>query len=325
MPRVILNILIFSFFSVYCAKADLSEVSEYDIVVAADGTGNLKTLQEAINSIRAFKPETTTIFIKKGTYNEKVEIHSWLQNIRIIGEDVENTIITWNDYSGKNEINTFTSYTIRIQGNDIVLENLTIENTEGLRGQAVALHVEGDRCAFVNCHIQGNQDTVYLAGEKSRHYFYNCNIEGTTDFIFGSATSVFKSCTILCKKHSYITAASTPENKEYGFVFIECDIKAAPEITKVYLGRPWRDYANVVFKQCQLGNHIRPEGWHNWSKPEREKTAFYAEYQNKGPGANISQRVKWSKQLTPQESLKYTAENILSFDDWKAFKTVNSK
>lgn len=293
-----------------------SSKMEKQIVVATDGSGDYKSIQEAVNAVSS-SAKTTLIFIKSGTYKEKLTIPADKENIHFLGEDVNKTIITWDDYSGKDDINTFTSFSMQILGNNICVENLTIENSEGMRGQAVSLHVEGDRCSFKNCRILGNQDTVYASGEKSHQYFQECYIEGTTDFIFGSSTAVFQNCIILCKKNSYITAASTPKESEFGYVFMNCKIEAAPEITKVYLGRPWRDYASVVFLNCELGAHICSEGWHNWSKPEREKTAFYAEYKNHSLGADTSGRVAWSKQLTEEQAKKYTIENILKLSKWK--------
>lgn len=286
------------------------------IVVASDGSGDYKTIQEAVNAVPE-TDQTVEIYIKSGVYKEKIVVPKGKNNIHFLGENAEKTVITWDDYSGKGDINTFTSYTMQILGNDILVENLTIENSEGLRGQAVALSVEGDQCEFRNCRIIGNQDTLYAAGKGGHQYYKDCHIEGTTDFIFGSATAVFQNCDILCKKNSYITAASTPQESQFGYVFLNCRFSAAPGIDKVFLGRPWRDYANVVYLNCELGSFIRPEGWHNWSKPEREKTAFYAEYHNFGAGADTTQRVPWSHQLTDQQAQKYTVENILQLNQWK--------
>ncbi|MUP37765.1 pectinesterase family protein [Labilibaculum euxinus] len=311
-----LNILILLYLLGSTILFSCSSAIENQIVVAADGSGDYKSIQEAINAVRSSE-ETTLIFIKSGIYKEKLVVPVDKENIHFVGEDAAKTIITWDDYSGKGDINTFTSFTMQILGNNICVENLTIENSEGMQGQAVALHVEGDGCSFKKCRILGNQDTVYASGKNSRQYFQECYIEGTTDFIFGSSTAVFQDCVILCKKNSYITAASTPKESEFGYVFMNCKIEAAPEISKVYLGRPWRDYANVVFLNCELGAHIRPEGWHNWSKPEREETAFYAEYQNRGLGADTSDRVVWSKQLTAKQAEKYTVENVLQLSKWE--------
>ena len=205
----------------------------------------------------------------------------------------------------------FYTYTLLVQANDFRLENITIENTAGPVGQAVALHVEGDRCMFLNCHILGNQDTLYATGKFSRQYFVNCTVEGTTDFIFGEATVLFENCIIHCKSDSYITAASTPEGKLFGFVFRNCKLTASESVHKVYLGRPWRIFAKTAFLNCEMGAFICPVGWHNWDKPDAERTSFFAEYKNTGIGASGDKRVLWSHQLTDEEASVYTPEKIL--------------
>ncbi|MDX5436960.1 MAG: pectinesterase family protein [Pontibacter sp.] len=292
------------------------------LVVAQDGTGDYTTVQAAVDAVPAFPVNGVEIFVKNGTYREKLIIPSWKTNITLIGESKENTIITWDDHSGKGDINTFTSYTVLVQGNDFRAENITFENTAGpTKGQAVALHVEADRCVFKNCRIIGDQDTLYAGVANSRQYYLNCYIEGTTDFIFGPATAVFENCRIHCKKNSYITAASTPQDKAFGFVFLNCDVTAADPNLKVYLGRPWRPFAKTVFINTKLGSHIRPEGWHNWNKPDAESTAFYAEYRSKGPGASPGTRVAWAKQLSSKDARKYKPELVLSGEDkWQPKK-----
>jgi pectinesterase len=284
------------------------------MVVARDGSGDFYTIAEALEACRAFQEKETLIYIKNGKYREKIHIDAFLSNIRLLGESVEKTIITYDDYAALNNMGTFRTYTMKISGNDITLENLTVENTAGRNaGQAVALHVEGDRFSAVNCRLIGNQDTLYASGKDSRQLYRDCHIEGTTDFIFGSATAVFDHCSVHSKKNSYITAANTPEGKEFGYVFRNCKLTAEKEIERVFLGRPWRDYAKVVYLECEMGDHIVAEGWHNWSRPEREKTAFYAEYRCTGPGSDNSLRVGWSHQLTDEEASAYTNENIFRF------------
>ncbi|MDX5417819.1 MAG: pectinesterase family protein [Hymenobacteraceae bacterium] len=288
------------------------------LVVAQDGSGDYSSVQQAIDAIPAFPVGGVQVLVKNGTYREKVVIPSWKTDVTLIGEDKHRTIISWDDYSGKGDINTFTSYTVLVQGNGFRAENITFENTAGPVGQAVALHVEADRAVFRNCRIIGDQDTVYVGVGGSRQYFVDCYIEGTTDFIFGPATAVFERCTIQCKKNSYITAASTPEGQPFGLVFLNCTVTSAGEKLQVYLGRPWRPYAQTVFLNTQLGKHIRPAGWHNWNKPEAEQTAFYAEYNSSGPGAIPAERVKWSRQLTAKEAKRFTPETILAGkDNWK--------
>lgn len=287
---------------------------ETRLVVAADGSGEFRTIGEALEACIVLQDEETVIYIKNGTYKEKLHIDSFLSHIRLVGESREKTIITYDDYAALNDMGTFRTYTLKVTGNDITLENLTVENTAGLTaGQAVALHVEGDRFQAINCRILGYQDTLYAAGDNSRQFYKGCLIEGSTDFIFGSATAIFENCILNSKKNSYITAANTPEGRSYGYVFRHCRLTADEGVDRVYLGRPWRGYAKVVFLNCDMGGHIVPEGWHNWSRPEREKTAFYAEYRSTGPGSDPDDRVKWSHQLTDEEASAYTDENIYRF------------
>jgi pectinesterase len=292
---------------------------EYDIVVDRNGRGHFRTVQQAIDSVRAFDPKgTVTIFIRNGVYKEKLVLPTYVCNVRIIGESRDKTIITYDDHANINKMGTFRTYTFLVRGNDIHIENLTIENTAEQLGQAVALHLEGDRIVIRNCNILGNQDTIYAGRENCRQYFEHCYIEGTTDFIFGPSTCWFEQCDILCKRNSYITAASTPQNIAYGYILNKCNIKLAEGITDVYLGRPWRPYAMTLFMNCSLPEGIRPAGWENWRNPENEKTARYMEYNNSGKGADTSKRVIWAKVLTAQEAAEYTLENVMkACDNWK--------
>lgn len=280
------------------------------IVVSRDGTGNFRTLQEAIESARAFMDYTVTIYVRNGVYKEKVIVPSWVENIDIIGEDRDKTIITYDDHANINKMGTFRTYTVKVEGSDITFKNLTIENNAAQLGQAVALHTEGDRLKFINCRILGNQDTIYTGAKFTRLYFKDCYIDGTTDFIFGPSTALFEDCIIRSKRNSYVTAASTPKEAKYGYVFKHCKLTAEPGVDKVYLGRPWRPYAYTLFIECELGKHIVPAGWHNWGKQSNEETARYMEYKNTGEGANVSERVAWSKQLTKKEAEAVTVDAI---------------
>lgn len=277
-----------------------------ELVVAQDGTGDYVTIADALEGIRAFMDFDVKVYIKEGVYKEKLIVPSWLQNVEIIGEDPQNTIITYADHANMNHMGTFRTYTLKVEGNHITFRNITIENNAPRLGQAVALHTEGDCLRFINCRFLGNQDTVYTGIGGTRLYFENCYIEGTTDFIFGPATAWFEGCTIYSKANSYITAASTPKDIKYGYVFNRCKLTAAEGIDKVYLGRPWRPYAYTVFMNCELGKHIVGAGWDNWRNAENEKTARYAEYENSGEGACIDTRVKWAKQLSRKEAERIT-------------------
>ncbi|WP_431356648.1 pectinesterase family protein [Prevotella communis] len=293
--------------------------SPYDnpdtIVVARDGTGQFRNIADAIEVCRAFMDYHKVIYIKKGTYKEKLIIPQWVQNIELCGESREETIITYDDHAnilypptGKG-MGTFRTYTVKVEANHITFKNLTIENNAARLGQAVALHTQGDCLKFVNCRFLGHQDTIYTGMEGTRLYFDHCYIEGTTDFIFGPSTVWFEQCTIHCKANSYITAASTPKHIPFGYIFNQCTITAASDVQKVYLGRPWRDYGYTLFMHCDLPKQIRPEGWHHWQK-EREQTARYLEFENTGEGAATDKRVAWSRQLTKKEAKAITLEKV---------------
>lgn len=291
------------------------------LVVARDGTGQFRTINEAVEVCRAFMEYHKVIYVKKGVYKEKVIVPSWLTNIEVCGENAENTIITYDDHANirfketGQPMGTFRTYTVKVQGNYITFKNITIENNAARLGQAVALHTEGDHLVFINCRLLGNQDTVYTGVANTRIYFKNCYIEGTTDFIFGPSTAWFEGCIIHSKQDSYVTAASTPADVTYGYVFNNCKLTAAEGVTKVYLGRPWRPYAYTLFMNCELGSHIVPCGWHNWGKASNEETARYAEYNNSGAGASTKDRASWSKQLTKKEAAKVTLENVFKIDN----------
>lgn len=282
------------------------------LTVAQDGSGDYKTIQEAVNAVRDLSEVQVPIYIKNGIYKEKLVIPSQKSKISLIGENKDKTIITFDDYSGKNGINTYTSHTVLVQGNDFTAENLTFENAAGPVGQAVALHVEADRVVIKQCRIIGNQDTLFPSTDSSRQYYVDCYIEGTTDFIFGAATVVFERCHIHSKKNSYITAASTTQAQAYGFVFFDCKLTADSTFDKVYLGRPWRPYAKTVFIRTEMGKHILPAGWHVWNENKNHETTFYAEYGSYGPGYVANARVAWAKQLSKKEYKQYILKHIFA-------------
>lgn len=294
---------------------------EYDFVVAKDGSGDFQTIQAAFDAVPDFRKNETRILLKPGTYKEKLVLAASKTNISLIGEDAETTLVTHDDFAQKKnkfgeEMGTTGSTSFFVFGDGFYAKNITFENSSGPVGQAVAVRVDGDKVMFEKCRFLGFQDTLYPHGDRSRQYYKDCYIEGTVDFIFGWSTAVFENCEIFSKKGgSYVTAASTEKETEFGFVFIDCKLTGEGENASAYLGRPWRDYAQTVFINTELGAHIKPEGWHNWSKPNAEKTAFYAEYGSKGRGANASQRVPWSHQLTEEEAAKFTVESVLAGED----------
>ena len=298
------------------------KAADYNFVVAQDGSGDFTTVQAAINAVPDYrKAGPTLIYIKKGIYKEKIVIAESKQNVQLIGED--GVVLTYDDYAQKPNVfgegkGTSGSGSIYIFGPDFFAENITFENTSGPVGQAVACHVAGDRAVFRRCRFLGFQDTLYTFGENTREYYEDCYIEGTVDFIFGKATAVFNRCELRSKRTGgFLTAPATPQGSNYGYVFYDCKLTAdeGVEAGSVWLSRPWRPYGKTVFIRCEMGQHIRPEGWNNWGKTDNERTAYYAEYQCYGKGADTSRRVAWSHQL--KDANAYVMTNILKgADGW---------
>jgi len=300
------------------ATATAAPADGYDFVVAADGTGDFTTVQEAINAVPDFRKKTTHILLKRGVYKEKLVLPECKQMVTMVGED--GAVITYDAYAsmpnrfGEN-MGTSGSSGFYIYGPDFTAVNITFQNTAGPVGQAVAVSVSGDRAVFRHCRFLGHQDTLYTYGRLSRQYYEDCYIEGTVDFIFGKATAVFNRCTLHSKSNGYLTAPATDEGRAYGYVFYDCTMTADEGVNRVYLSRPWRPYAQCVFIRCRLGAHIAPEGWHNWSNASNEQTAYYAEYQSTGEGARPERRVAWSHQLT--DISRYDLHTVLAgADGW---------
>lgn len=310
--------------TIFFVLSSLAIAAQQKIIVAQDGSGQYKTVQEALDAVPSGNSKPFTIFIKKGIYKEVVVVDARKSFVSLIGEDKDKTILTFDNHAGTklpngDTLNTWTCASTFVYGNDFRAENITFQNTAGFTaGQAVGLRIEGNRASLKNCSIIGNQDILFLSGSGVKHYFKDCYIEGTTDFIFGAATAVFQHCHIHSKKNSHVTAASTNSIIPYGFVFFDCKLTADTNINKVSLGRPWSPTASVTYINCWMDKHIIPEGWNNWKNPANEATARYAEYNSSGPGANPAARVKWSKQLTEKEAKNYTLKNILG--EWNPDK-----
>lgn len=298
---------------------------KYDFVVAKDGSGNFKTIQEAINAVPDYRKMRTVIFIKKGIYKEKLILPESKSLVAFVGESRDSTILTFDDYASKpnsfgENKGTSGSASFYVYGPDFRAENITFENSSGPVGQAVAILVRGDRAAFFNCRFMGFQDTLYAYGDQngvSRQYYKNCYIEGTVDFIFGWATAWFEQCTLFGKNAGYFTAASTPESSKYGFVFNHCKLTGNAPAGSFYLGRPWRPFSAVIFMNTEMSSIVTPEGWHNWNKPDAEKTVRYFEYHNTGEGANPDKRMTWAKQLSDKQAAEITIAGVLGgADQW---------
>ena len=288
---------------------------DYDLVVAKDGSGDFFTLREAVAAIPDFGRDTTRVLVCTGLYREKVVIPATKRLVALDGRG--QVCVSWDDYASRigatgRPLGTSGSATVYFGGDGWTVRNLTFENTAGRVGQAVAVQCLADGLHFIGCRFLGNQDTLYLYAsgnrdgetveENARMRFDDCYVEGTTDFIFGAASALFRRCEIRSLADSYVTAASTCRGQSCGLIFEECRLTAAPRVTRCYLGRPWRDYAQTVFIRCNLGAHILPAGWHDWDKPRTHRTAFYAEYASEGPGAAPAQRVRWSRQLSAREA-----------------------
>jgi len=312
-----------------CLISVLAQSQDFDFTVAKDGSGDFLTVQEAFDAVPDFRKNETRILLKPGVYKEKLVLASSKTNVTLIGEDPKTTIVTHDDFAQKKnrfgeEMGTTGSTSFFVFGDGFFAKNITFENSAGPVGQAVAVRVTGDKVVFENCRFLGFQDTLYPQGDRSRQYYKDCYIEGTVDFIFGWSTAFFENCEIYSKGPSgYVTAASTNEGTPFGFVFLNCKLTGDSPENSVYLGRPWRDFAQTVFINTEMGAHIKPEGWHNWSKPNAEKTAFYAEYNSSGAGSSPGTRVSWSHRLSEQESKKYTLENVLGgSDQWNPLSII---
>lgn len=321
----------------------------FEVRVSSSGNG-YKTIQEALDALPHSGP--VRVFIENGVYREKLRIMR--PETLFEGESAQHCVISWDDHAYRllpdgETMNTFNSYTVYAGAENITFKNLTIENAAGpaiTKGQAVALYADADRLIVSHCRLLGFQDTLCTGplpkhptpkglnlihpmlgcGEEEyslpvRQFFDRCYIEGDVDFIFGSATAYFRNCEIFSKNkneeiNGFITAASTSPAYTYGYVFDHCSLTGDAAPRTVYLGRPWRDYARVIFMYCEIGAHIKPEGWHNWDLPAREKTTAFREYENTGDGSSGA-RVPWSRYLSDEEAAAVSVQSVLSgHDGW---------
>ncbi len=297
---------------------DVSSLSG-TLVVSSDGTAKFKTVQAAINAAATGTATNPTIIrIKPGTYKELIYIQREKRFLHLIGENPTNTVLTY-DLNAKmsgpdgKPIGTFRTPSTLIDADDFSAENITFENSAGPVGQALAIRIDGDRVAFRNCRFLGWQDTILA--NRGRHYFEGCYISGHVDFIFGGASCWFEKCRIHCLRDGYITAASTPANQPFGFVFSNCRITGETPNVKTFLGRPWRSYASVTYLKTEMSDNVRPAGWDNWRDPARESSVRYSEFNSFGPGASPDARVKWARQLKAAEAQAFTLQKVLGGQD----------
>ncbi len=314
----VVNMKLFLFPILAAIYSSFSLWAQTNIVVASDGSGQFKSLQDAIMAVPSGSiTGPVVIHIKPGTYRETIYVQREKRFFHLVGEDPEKTILTFNLYAGMTNVDgkpldTLETPTAMIDADDFTAENLTFENSAGPVGQALAIRVDGDRAVFRHCRFIGWQDTILL--NSGRQYFADCYIAGHMDFIFGAATAWFENCQIHCLRNGYITAASTPQDQQFGFVFSHCKIDGESGV-ETHLGRPWRIYAGTIWLNCEMSGVVRPEGWNDWKKPEARQTARYAEYNSSGPGANPAARAGWTRQLTKSEAAAITIRKVLRGPD----------
>lgn len=317
-----------------------------DIVVAQDGSGDFTTLQAAINAVPNNSDRRTVIYIKRGVYNtEKLIIPSVKKNVTLIGESRDETIVSYHIYdctspeSGNkcpadayelwkdNAELIRTSATLTIMADGFNAENLTISNTAGPVGQALAITVCGDKSVFRNCNLLGYQDTIYLWTAGKRSYFENCLVVGRTDYIYGAGIAFFQACEIRSWGGGWITAPSTPQAQKYGYVFNQCKVTYADgsprngdDGAKFALGRPWHEYPKVAWLYCEMSEMLNPLGWPTkWNMDYADTSADLKlyEYKNTGLGADMSGRSSWVglRAMTDEEANDYTVQKVLGGSD----------
>jgi len=304
---------------------------KFDAVVSADGTGTFTNLQDAIAAAPDNGTNTFTILIKPGTYNGQFIIPKEKPHVKLTGAELETTILTGslnqNEPAPGGGHAVYNNASVVVLADDFHADNITFQNTSGDHGQALAMRADGDREVFNHCRFLGWQDTLLV--NNGRYFFTNCYVEGRVDFIYGSATAIFDRCEIHSKNGGHVTAANTPKDRAFGLVFMDCKLTGDPkpwirpdgipantnQPPMADLGRPWRPYASVTYLNCEMGGHIKPEGWNNWRNATNELTARFAEYNSTGPGANPDKRFKWAKQLTDDDAKNYTIEKILGGGD----------
>lgn len=318
------------------------------IHITPDGKGDFPTIGQALEALKEASPENgagETIYLHEGIYRERLTIRT--PYVTLLGEEDGSSVITGNLYArmdcGDGPLRTFRTWSCFVDTHDFTARNITFENSAGKGtdvGQALALYADGDRLFFDHCRFSGGQDTLFTAplpqkeiepggfiGPKQnaprlsgRHYYRNCYIEGDIDFIFGGAAAYFEGCTLFSKNtgsavNSYVTAASTPQDQEFGYVFESCRFESDCPEHSAYLGRPWREYAKTVLLNCYMDSHIAEEGWDDWNKPAARRHAFYAEYGSHGPGAVMEKRPEWVRRLTGEEAKCFTKDAVLSGRD----------
>ncbi|XP_027770756.1 probable pectinesterase 56 [Solanum pennellii] len=321
--------MLFAITIVVCVESQLITETSYNAIVSKDGTGNFNTIAGAILAAPDHSVKPFFIKIKKGTYEEYIRVDKKKINIVLIGEGMDNTIITGNR-SFADGYKTYDTATVGVLGNGFIAQDLTFRNNAGpIKHQAVALRIEADSVSFYKCRFDGYQDTLYA--KKRRQFYRDCKIYGTVDFICGDAIAVFQNCLIeartpMARQYNTIIAQQRElESSKSGIVLQNCTIKATPDLKKsdvtTYLGRPWGIFSRTVIMKSYIDDLIDPRGWVEWiestNKSSISRRPYYLEYKNRGPGAVTKGRVTWASVTTdPNIASFFTVRNFINGDRW---------
>ncbi|OMP00612.1 Pectinesterase, catalytic [Corchorus olitorius] len=306
--------------------------SRADIVVAKDGSGNFKTINEAVAAVARMgnkRPQRVIVHVKAGVYNEKVDIDRDVKNLMLVGDGIDRTIVTGNR-NVPDGASTYGSATFGVSGDGFWARDITFENTAGPnKHQAVAIRVSSDHSVFYRCSFRGYQDTLFV--HSLRQFYRDCQIYGTIDFIFGDAPAVIQNCDILVRRPmnhqaNMITAQGREDpNQNTGISIQGSRVRAAPDLDsvkhqfKTYLGRPWKKYSRTVFLKTDLDGLIDPQGWREWSGDFALRTLYYAEYMNTGSGASTGRRVNWPGFHVldnPQQASPFAVSRFIQGELW---------
>ncbi|XP_021772834.1 putative pectinesterase/pectinesterase inhibitor 22 [Chenopodium quinoa] len=265
-----------------------------DAVVSTDGSGKYRSINEAIDDAPNHSNRRYVIYVKKGVYNENIDMKKKKTNIMMIGDGIGNTVISGNR-NFMQGWTTFRSATFAVSGKGFIAKDITFRNTAGPKNnQAVALRVDSDQSAFYRCSMEGYQDTLYA--HSLRQFYRDCNIYGTIDFIFGNGAAVIQNCNIYSRtplplqKVTITAQGRKSPHQSTGFSIQSSFIYANQP---AYLGRPWKPFSRVVYLNTYLSAMIQPKGWLEWYGNYGLNTLYYGEYRNYGPGASVAGRVKW--------------------------------
>uniref|UniRef100_A0ACD6A602 Uncharacterized protein n=1 Tax=Avena sativa TaxID=4498 RepID=A0ACD6A602_AVESA len=299
------------------------------ITVAKDGTGNFRTVGEAVAAAPDRSEARTVIRVKAGTYEENVEVPASKTNIALVGEGRDVTVIT-GSRSAADGWTTFRTATVGVAGEGFLARDIAFRNTAGAaRGQAVALRVSADKAALYRCAVSGHQDALYA--HSFRQFYRDCAVSGTVDLVFGNAAAVLQACSLLARaplpgQSNVLTAhARSGPDQDTGFAVHGCVVEASPELhrgTRTFLGRPWGAYARAVVMESHLGAHVDRDGWTGWPGAEegRADMVYFGEYGNDGPGAATDGRVGWAgfHEMEYDEAAQFAVDRFIYGDDWLA-------